>query len=98
MASEVVNILEFMDHLRKEGLVIVHRSQLLTDKDVERKELLKRKELTLTEIVRAELFPGIKDSETLRRWCLEGKMKGWRRSGNRYMVLTSELKRMVYGE
>lgn len=97
-APVYIDVNAFMQKLHEDGLVIVHRSQLLVDAEMERKELLKRRELTLKEIVQAGFFPTINDSETLRRWCLDGKIKGWRKSGKRYYVLCSEIKRMVYGE
>lgn len=95
-APVYINVDEFLQRLEERGLVIVHRSQLLHDEELYRKQLLQRKELSLSEILRAGFFP-VRDTETLRRWCLDGKIKGWRISGKKYMVLTEEIKRMVYG-
>lgn len=96
-APVYINVDDFLQRLEEKGLVIVRRSQLLHDEEVQRKQLLQRKELSLTEILRAGFFPTIRDTETLRRWCLDGKIKGWRKSGKKYMVLSDEIKAMVYG-
>lgn len=97
--ASFVNVGEFMQYLQDNNLVIASVSDIEISKEITRQRLLKRKALKLTEIVNAGFFP-IKDSETLRKMCLDGRIPKdtWYTVGkkNMIMVLTSQIKKMLY--
>lgn len=93
-----INANEFMDLLAKRNFVIVHKSQLV-DLEAKRQQLLKKTSLSLTEIVKAEFF-AVKDTETLRRWCLAGKFGKdgyYQQKNGQYRIMTLALKSVLYG-
>lgn len=98
-ATNVINVFDFMQYLKDNNLVIANVNDIEMGKEVARQRLLKRKALKLTEIITAGFFP-IKDSETLRRMCLDGRIPkdAWYTVGkkNMIMVLTSQIKKMSY--
>lgn len=98
-AVQYINVADFMQHLKDNNLVIVAKGDVELNNDILRANLLKRKSLSLTEIVNAQFFP-VKDSESLRRWCLNGKFPEgsfFQLSNGKYKVLTSQIKKMIYG-
>lgn len=101
MSSEqFVNVNEFMQLLRDNNLVIVHQGELEANAEIKRQQLLRKKDLSFSEIVNAKFFP-IKDTETLRRWCLNGKFgnDGFHQLKNgQFRILTQALKKVLYGE
>lgn len=95
----LINADDFMQLLHDRGLIIVSAVDFEMNKTLMQQQLLKRKSLSLTEVVKAGFFP-IKDSETLRRWCLEGKFgpDGYTKTeSGRYKILTKRLKEVLYG-
>jgi hypothetical protein len=97
--GNLINVDDFMQLLQDRGLVIVSATDFQLNKSLEQQRLLKKKYLTLTEVVKGNFFP-IKDSETLRRWCLDGKFgpDGFiKTETGRYKILTSRIKHLLYG-
>ena len=91
---------EFMQLLRENGLVIVHHGELEANAEIKRQQLLKRKYLSFSEIINAKFFP-IKDTNTLRRWCIDGKFgkDGFYQLNNgQFRIVTIALKKVLYGE
>jgi len=95
-----IDVNEFMQMLQDKGLVIVHQGELEANAEIKRQQLLRKKDLSFSEIVNAKFFP-IKDTETLRRWCLNGKFgkDGFHQLNNgQFRILTQALKKVLYGE
>lgn len=93
---------EFMETLLAKGLVIVSAKDLVANKEIDRNRLMRRKALSLSEIVRAELLP-LKTVKGVMDWIHSGKIKPgeWyqEKSGyKRVMVLTAAIKRLGYAE
>ena len=93
---------EFMETLLAKGLVIVSVKELQASKEIDRNRLMRRKALSLSEIVRANLLP-LKTVKGIADWIRTGKIKPGEtyqeKSGyKRVMVLTSAIKRLGYGE
>lgn len=93
---------EFIETLLAKGLVIVSVKELQASKDIDRNRLMRRKALSLSEIVRANLLP-LKTVKGIADWIAKGKIKPGETfqeaSGyKRVMVLTSAIKRLGYGE
>ena len=91
---------EFMETLVAKGLVIVSVKELNASKEIDRNRLMRRKALSLSEIVRAELLP-LKTTKGVNDWIISGKIKPsetfQEASGyKRVMVLTSAIKRLGY--
>lgn len=93
---------DFIETLKAQGLVIVSAKEFEANKDIERNRLMRRKSLSLSEIVKAKLLP-LQTVKGVRGWILSGKIKEneyyQEASGyKRVMVLTSAIKRLGYGE
>lgn len=91
---------EFLETLQAKGLVIVSAKELQANKEIDRNRLMRRKALSLSEIVRAELLP-LKTVKGVMDWIAKGKIKPGETyqeaSGyKRVMVLTSAIKRLGY--
>lgn len=98
-APVYINATEFMQLLVEKNLVIVPQSQLVQGAELRRQHLLKRVDLSLTEIVKAQFFE-VKDTETLRRWCLAGKFGKdgfYQKKNGQYRVMTAAIKMVLYG-
>ena len=93
---------EFMETLLAKGLVIVSVKELEASKAIDRNRLMRRKSLSLSEIVRADLLP-LKTPKGVNDWIISGKIKEgeWYQEASGYkrvMVLTQAIKRLGYGE
>lgn len=91
---------EFLETLRMRGLVIVSVKEFEAAKELERKKLMKRKALSLSEIVKAGFLP-LKRTKSVNDWILSGKIKAneWyqeQTGKKRIMVLTAAIKRLGY--
>lgn len=98
-APVYIDVNEFMNHLKAHNLVIVKQEELEANNEIKRMQLLKKKHLSLTEIVKAGFFT-VKNTETLRRWCLAGKFgkDGFLVLKNgQYRIMTIAIKNMLYG-
>ena len=98
----LINVSEFMDHLKANDLVIVSRKDLLlhtvTKRELLRKDLLKRKWLTLREIIEAELLP-LKTKQGIRDWITSGKIKAaevMKNSQGSLLISFSAIERLGY--
>jgi hypothetical protein len=97
-ATQYINVADFMQHLKDNNLVIVAQGELEMNNEIRRAKLLKRKSLTLSEIITANFF-NVTDSETLRRWCLNGKFPKdsfFQEKNGTYRVMTAQIKEMIY--
>lgn len=97
--NQVVSVAEFMQHLKDNNLVIVRQDELEKNAEINRMQLLKRKDLSLSEIVKAKFF-NVKDTETLRRWCLSGKFSKdgfYQLQNGQFRILTTAIKTKLYG-
>ncbi len=100
--STYIDANEFMETLLAKGLVIVSAKEFQASKEIERNRLMRRKALSLSEIVRANLLP-LKTVKGVNDWIAKGKIKpgetyqestGYKR----VMVLTAAIKRLGYDE
>jgi hypothetical protein len=97
-AIQYINVADFMQHLKDNNLVIVNQGELELNNEIVRGKLLRRKSLTLSEIISAKFF-NVTDSETLRRWCLNGKFPKdtfYQDKNKVYRIMTAQIKAMIY--
>jgi len=95
-----INANEFIESLLSKGLIIVSASEFEASKDIERKRAMRKKALSLKEIVDYKLLP-LKSKKGVESWITRGKIKPeeiYRESSglNRVMVLTSAIRRLGY--
>lgn len=100
--STYIDANEFMETLLAKGLVIVSVKEFEAGKEIERRKMMRRKSLSLSEIVKAKLLP-LKTAKGVNDWILSGKIKEgeWYQEASGYkrvMVLTSAIKRLGYDE
>jgi len=91
---------DFIETLKSKGLVIVSVKDFEASKDIERNRLMRRKSLSLREIVRAKLLP-LQTVKGVKDWILSEKIKKneWYQEASGYkrvMILTSAIKRLGY--
>jgi hypothetical protein len=96
----VINVSDFMDHLKSNDLVIVHRADYDSkkvsnriDENAERKRIMKLDAITVGQVVKYKLLPyttfnGVKKSNLFN----EGEM--FQDVTGKYMVCTSAIKRL----
>lgn len=101
-APQFINAVEFLETLKDHGLVIVSAREYEATKDLQRKRLMKRKSLSLLEIVNNNLLP-LKSTKAVIDWTISGKIKKdewYQEEGGkkRIMILTIALKRLGYAE
>lgn len=99
-ATNYINANDFIETLKSQGLVIVSVKDFEASKDVERNRLMRRKALSLREIVRAKLLP-LQTVKGVKDWILSEKIKKneWYQEASGYkrvMILTSAIKRLGY--
>lgn len=98
LEASYISASEFMAMLKDEGLVIVSLADLqLASSDLQKK-LMKRKSLSLTEIVNAKLLP-LKSSKGITDWIKSGRIKEgeWYQESSgkkRIMILTLAITRL----
>jgi hypothetical protein len=97
-APKYINTSEFIEFLKKENLIIVSATEFELNNVLIRKKLLKKKALSLKEIIDGKFFP-IKDTKTLIDWIERGKILKveWyqeQTGRKRIMILTQALKRL----
>lgn len=102
MSKQYIEVQEFMSYLKANSLLIVSAAEFETEKQILRRKYIKRKALSLSEIVKAGFFP-IKDTKTLIDWCRNGKIKPveWYQETDgkkRIMISTTAIKRLGYDE
>lgn len=97
---QFISVPELMQHLKDNDLVIVSKKQLLDNETLKvellRKDLLKKKWMSLQEVVAGKFLP-ITTKSGVRSWIDSGKIKADavnHDSRGRIMVLTSEIKRL----
>lgn len=100
MAEKYISINEFMDHLKKNSLIIVSADEFELNKAINRKRAMKKKSLYINEIITHELLP-LKSTKAVIDWIENGKIKPteWIREQagkKRYKVLTVAIKRLGY--
>lgn len=93
---------EFIETLKAQGLVIVSVREYEATKDMQRKKLMRRRALSLSEIANNRLLP-VQSKKTVNDWILSGKIKPTEtyreESGKkRVMVLTSAIRRLGYDD
>lgn len=93
---------EFMETLISKGLMIVSVKDFEASKEIERRKMMRKRALTLTEIVRLGLLP-VKTTKGVNDWILSGKIKPteWYQESKGYkriLVLTAAIKRLGYVE
>jgi len=100
--NQFINTSEFISQLKKQGLVIVYKSDLekITKTDLwqKRKDLLNRNWLTLKEILALELLP-VKTKTSLERWIQNGtflKNEVSKNTKQQTIILTKSLYRLGY--
>lgn len=100
--DQFIKASDFANYLKKEGLVIVSKAELErignTEKALMRKDMLSRKFLKLTEVLKLELLP-VKSKRSLERWIENGVFLPSEVSKNAYnqtIILTSSLIRLGY--
>lgn len=96
--NNLIQVDEFIEFLKKENLIIVSATEFELNNVLLRKKLLKKKTLSLKEIIQGKFFP-IKDTKTLIDWIERGKIlqSEWyqEQTGHkRIMILTQALKRL----
>jgi len=99
-APRLVDVNDFMNALQERGLLIVSAAEFEVGKNLKRKRLMKRKALSLKEIIDHNLLP-IKSKEGLNKWVRNGKIKPDEtyvesEGMKRIMILTSAIKRLGY--
>lgn len=102
--EQFVNIRELMDHMKQNDLVIVSRKDLLNSSKIEldllRRDLMKKKDLSIKQIIDAKLLP-ITTKSGIRNWISVGKFKEdevYRTRVGEIRILTSAIKRLGYVE
>lgn len=100
----LIKVQDFMDHLKHNDLVIVSRKDLLDaskiDLDLLRRDSLKKKNLSIKQIIDAKLLP-ITTKSGVRNWIAEGKFKPdevFKTTVGEIRILTSAIKRLGYVE
>ena len=93
-----INAAEFIETLKKQGLVIVSAREHEAGLEIKRQQLLKKKSLSLKEISESQLL-GKKTKKCLNDWIVSGKIHNdeWYRESKghqRIMVLTMAIKRL----
>lgn len=95
-----INADEFLESLKLKGLVIVSAREYEATKDIDRRRMMKKKALTLKEIVDFKLLP-VRSKKGVESWIHRGKIKPdevIRESTGkqRFLVLTSAIRRLGY--
>ena len=100
--GSLIKASDFAKYLEKKGLIIVKKSHLALAPEAAiyklRMDLLKRKYLTLREILMLELLP-VKSKSTLERWIANETflpLEVSRNRNNQIIILTSSLTRLGY--
>lgn len=99
-ANQYIHAADFMNMLRSEGLVIVSIKDYESGKEMHRRKLLKRKSLTIKEIVDHHLLP-LESKTGVEHWITQGKIlpeEVYYEKNNRRMILTSAIKRLGYAD
>lgn len=98
----LVKIKDFMRHLEKNNLVIVHKTVLKDvieeDLQMKRTRLLNQKTVSISEIVEGKLLP-LESNQGVRHWIKSGKIRPdevFVMAGGQIKVLTSAIKRLGY--
>jgi hypothetical protein len=97
-----VNISEFVDYLKSNDLVIVSKSEFaaVTDEDLNllRARMLKRKSLSISEIIQCKLLP-LNSKQGVLHWINGGIIKEdemYKNASGKIYILTSAIKRLGY--
>jgi hypothetical protein len=101
-ADTYINANDFMAMLKANNLLIVSATEFEANAAMKRQRLMRRKAISLKEIVDANFFP-IKVTKTLIDWIENGKIKPTEyfkesTGKNRIFILTSTIKRLGYAE
>lgn len=99
-AIQYIDANEFLETLRAQGLMVVSVKDFEAGKEIQRKKLMKRKSLSLSEIAKFNLLP-VKTTKGVNDWILSGKIKAdeWYQEQNGYrriMISTTAIKRLGY--
>lgn len=95
-----INANDFIESLQLKGLIIVSAREYEATKDIDRRRAMKKKSLSLKEIVDYKLLP-VKSKKGVENWITLGKIKPdetYRETGGkkRIMILTSAIRRLGY--
>lgn len=96
--ANYISAFEFMEMLKAEGLVIVSLSDLQISTSQLQSKLMKRKSISLTDIINSKLLP-LKSSKGIIDWIKSGKIKEgeWYQESSgkkRIMIMTLAIKRL----
>jgi hypothetical protein len=99
-ATKLVDVNDFMSVLQERGLLIVSAAEFEAGKMTARKKLIRKKALSLSEIVKNNFLP-VRTTKVLADWIASGKIKSteWYQEQNghkKIMILTSAVKRLGY--
>lgn len=99
--AKYIDANEFINELQSRGLVIVSVNEFEAGKEISRRKLMKRKALTLKEIVDHKLLP-LTSKRGVENWITNEKIKPeeviQEQTGKkRILVLTSAITRLGYG-
>jgi hypothetical protein len=95
-----INANDFIESLHSKGLIIVSAREFEASKDIDRRRIMKKKSLTLKEIVDFKLL-GLKSKKGVESWINRGKIKPDETlreatGKRRILVLTSAIRRLGY--
>ena len=101
-ANTYINANDFIETLKNNGLIIVSAAEYEATKDLQSRKMMKRKAISLKEIVEHRLLP-LKTKKGVQDWIDNQKIKPveWyteKGSQNKIMVLTAAIRRLGYGE
>lgn len=99
---EFINVTDFMEHLKRNDLIIVSRKDLLDSSkielDLKRRDLMKKKDLSIKDVIDGKFLP-IGTKSGVRIWIKEGRIKEtevYKNSVGQIRILTSAIKRLGY--
>lgn len=100
MNPTYINASEFIETLQARGLVIVSAAEFELNNNLLRHRYMKRKSLSLSEIVSAKLLP-LKSTKAISDWIEKGKIKPEetyreKTGQQKVMILTSAIRRLGY--
>lgn len=99
MSSQVIDIQDFMSRLKSEGLIIVPKDEYMASAKVNalQKKYLKRRALTIQEILNAEFWP-VTSRNSIVNWIKSGKIRvneHYQSSAGTVMILTTAVQRLA---
>jgi hypothetical protein len=98
-AIQYIDINEFMDTLKSNGLLIISSKEWETAKAITARRLMKKPALCLSDIANNDLLGKKMTKKTVNQWIIDGKIKEketYREATGtkRVMILTTAIKRL----